>query len=163
MRVLILAIFLSFPTSSFAAEVWFDGKARSWADGDTPVLSFRLKGIDAPEKKQLCEDAEGECYACGKRATEAMKSLGREKLRFRFWEVDRYGRPVVSAYSGDVDIQLELVRQGWAVVYRRYVPRDLEAIYIEAEAEAKRTMRGMWQGTFILPNEWRKGKRLACE
>ena len=35
-------------------------------DGDTYILHVRAQGIDTPEKRQLCERADGSCYACGK-------------------------------------------------------------------------------------------------
>jgi endonuclease YncB( thermonuclease family) len=163
MNLILAAIVSMLTISAHAEEVWFEGKARWWDDGDTPVLHFRLQGIDAPEKKQLCEDAQGQCYACGKKSTAAMKAMGKGKLRYRFWEAGRYGRPVVSAFTGDVDLQLELIRQGWAIVFRRYVPAELKESYIAAEDEAKAAKRGMWQGKFITPSKWRKGERLACE
>ena len=46
--------------------------------------------------------------------------------------------------------------EGLALAYRRY-SRD----YVEAEKEARKRNVGMWQGEFVKPWDWRKGKRLA--
>jgi endonuclease YncB( thermonuclease family) len=48
-----------------------------------------------------------------------------------------------------------LVLNGWAIAYRKY-SRD----YVEAETAAKSIETGIWAGEFVLPWEWRRGKRL---
>ena len=75
----------------------------------------------------------------------------------------RYGRPVVTAYDGDRDLHLALIEQGWTVAYRQYLPASLKSAYLVAEAGARATGRGLWQGRFIVPSAWRRGGRLACE
>lgn len=131
------------------------------------AIHFRSQGIDTPEKKQLCE-RDGTCYPCGQEATKALEALTMEdgkfkKLRFKIWTTGVYGRPVVTAYDGETDIHLELVRQGWAVVYRKYLPGELAPAYLAAEKEAQEARRGLWAGKFVMPSKWRRGKRLACE
>ena len=56
-----------------------------------------------------------------------------------------------------------MIRQGQAVAYRQYLPEELRAEYLAAEAEAKDAKRGLWSGKFIAPTKWRRGERLACE
>jgi hypothetical protein len=43
-----------------------------------------------------------------------------------------------------------IVRRGMGIAYLRYLSK-----YMEAEVEARRARRGMWQGEFIEPEEWR--------
>jgi len=82
----------------------------------------------------------------------------------KVWETGRYGRPVVTAYLPDgTDVHAEMIRQGWGIAYRRYLPEPLRDAYIAAEAEAKGARRGIWRGRFIVPWKWRRGDRLACE
>ena len=50
--------------------------------------------------------------------------------------------------SRGIDLGAELVRQGWAVA-----TGDTYRVE-EAEAEAKR--RGLWQGGFVQPADWRR-------
>jgi endonuclease YncB( thermonuclease family) len=47
-----------------------------------------------------------------------------------------------------------VVRAGWALAYRRYA-KD----YIEAENQAERAGRGIWQGSFTRPEIWRREQR----
>ncbi len=54
------------------------------------------------------------------------------------------------------DIRRWMVRQGFAVAYRKYSKR-----YVEAEEAAKKAKIGVWQGPFVMPWEWRRGKRLV--
>ena len=70
-------------------------------------------------------------------------------------DIDRYGRIVAVCFTGPVNLNAEMVKSGWALAYRRY-PKD----YVGEEAEAKPAKRGMWQGKFVKPWEWRRGKRL---
>ena len=44
-----------------------------------------------------------------------------------------------------------MVKDGWAIAYR-YFSED----YIPEEEIAKRSKKGIWQGTFIEPYVWRK-------
>ena len=81
----------------------------------------------------------------------------------KVWTTGRYGRPVVTAYDGDRDLHLALLEQGWAVVFRRFLPDSLKGAYLAAEADAKAAKRGLWQGKFIVPSKWRRGGRLEWE
>lgn len=69
-------------------------------------------------------------------------------------DVDRYNRIVAICFAGPVNLNAEMVRSGWAIAYRKY-SKD----YVDGEAEARTAQRGMWQGVFVKPWEWRRGKR----
>lgn len=72
-------------------------------DGDTLRINgsrIRLHGIDAPESDQQCEDATGESYPCGRRATAALRSaVSGERVNCERRTVDRYGRIVAVCYA----------------------------------------------------------------
>ncbi len=53
------------------------------------------------------------------------------------------------------DIGSWMVQQGLALAYRRF---SLD--YVDEEAEAQATRRGIWAGEFVPPWEWRRGARL---
>ena len=131
-------------------------------DGDTLEVKgerVRLQGIDAPEKGQLCENALGNLYLCGRAATRALRErIGDRNVSCAIdAQRDRYGRALgVCALRGG-DLNAWLVSQGHALAYRRY---SLE--YVEQEEAARAAGRGIWAGEFVAPWDWRAGKRLAA-
>jgi endonuclease YncB( thermonuclease family) len=95
-------------------------------DGDTLVVAgerIRLEGIDAPELRQDCT-AYGQQWACGRTSPEWLK----EYLHGRQVECvgharDRYRRLLAVCYVGGEDLNERLVREGWALNFRRYSTR----------------------------------------
>ena len=134
------------------ASIW--GQARV-VDGDTIWIDktkIRLHGIDAPETKQKCQHSDGSAYRCGKASSDALRILiGAEPVRCEGKTYDRYKRLLAVCYNGTINLNAQLVRQGWALAYRRY-SKD----YISAEKEAQETKRGMWAGEFQSPWKWRR-------
>ncbi len=123
-------------------------------DGDSlrPVDNthdIRLQGIDAPELGQQCRDANGQAYRCGRQARRHLKSIiaGRE-VKCRVMDIDRYQRSISICHAGDTELNRQMVADGWAVAYR------LPA-YLRAESSAKNARRGIWQGDFDEPENWR--------
>ena len=127
-------------------------------DGDTIMLNsekIRFYGIDTPEKKQKCKDRNGLSYPCGEFATNELKKIiSSGQLFCKKRATDRYGRSISICYVNGVDINSLMVKNGWALAYRKY-SRD----YIDEEKEAKDKKMGMWAGKFIAPWRWRKLKR----
>ena len=153
--LLILATLLIIPASANAAER-IEGKARI-VDGDTVSFSVRLAGIDTPETRQKCKRADGTEYGCGKEATRAL----REKIANQqiYCKVEKklgaYGRYIGVCYTKDgEDLNAWMMRAGWGAVNPKYSKR-----YAKEEKEAREAKRGIWQGSFIPPWEWRRGKR----
>ncbi len=68
---------------------------------------------------------------------------------------DRFRRVVARCAVDGVDIGEWMVSQGWAVAYYLYSYE-----YSRAEKRAKSARRGIWATRFVLPWEWRRGKRL---
>lgn len=120
--ITIIAItLLSLP--AFANDL--TGRA-SVIDGDTIEISgqrIRLNGIDAPESWQICRDAAGKEYRCGKEAAFALDKFLAASRPTTCLEVDqdRYGRMVVDCFRADGEnVNVWLVRQGHAVDWVRY-------------------------------------------
>jgi endonuclease YncB( thermonuclease family) len=132
------------------------GRVVAIADGDTLTLltsdlrqvKVRLHGIDTPEARQ----------PFGNRARQALADMAFQKpARVEVQDTDRYGRTVGRVYVGRVDVNAELVRQGWAWVYARY-NRDASLPGLEAEARAAR--RGLWaEPRPVPPWDWRRQSR----
>ena len=130
-------------------------------DGDTIDIHgqrIRLHGIDAPESKQVCISG-GEKYRCGQRAALALSDrIGRGSVTCKAKDTDRYGRVIAACFKGQEDLNGWLVSQGLAVAYRRYSDD-----YVGQESAAKAASFGLWSGGFVMPWDWRRGKRLASE
>lgn len=127
----------------------------SITDGDTLKIggqTWRLWGIDTPEDGQTCT-IEGLKIDCGEQATLALQALvGQAVPNCKLKDTDRYGRSVGQCFVDGRDLGAVLVRQGWALDYRRYS----RGHYASQQDEAKQERQGMWAGDFIPPWEWRK-------
>ena len=66
-------------------------------------------------------------------------------------EQDRYKRYIGVCFSGGINLNQWMVRNGHAVAYRKY-SKD----YIKDENYAKKNKLGLWSGDFINPEKWRK-------
>jgi len=75
---------------------------------------------------------------------------------------DRYGRILGEIYIGDKNVNLEMVKTGYAEVYSGRPPRGFYLReYEKAEIWAKHANRGIWsQGEeYISPAFWRKNQK----
>ncbi len=126
-------------------------------DGDSIRLggrSIRLEGIDAPEWDQTCLDANGRSWRCGRAASRALRERTRgQTISCQPRALDRYGRTIaVCALADGGDLNAWIVRQGWAIA------SGFSRTYVPEETEAKDARRGIWEGSFITPAEWRRQK-----
>lgn len=142
-----------------SAAAWrpdLSGRARV-IDGDSMDVGgtrVRLHGLDAPEGKQSCLVG-GQRWPCGQRAARALAELIDGRI-VACEERDRdRGRVYAVCRRDALDVNAWLVAAGWAVAYRRYSEN-----YVEDESEAKAARRGIWRGEFVMPWDWRQGKRL---
>lgn len=159
MKYVSLLLILFIAIAHFAVASSLEGRV-TVIDGDTLEMHgkrIRLHGIDAPESGQTCRSQSGKNYRCGQLSAKQMaKYTKRKTIRCNVRDTDRYGRLVAVCFADGQDINERIVRNGFALAYRRY-SRD----YIAAESEAKSDKAGMWQGAFIKPWDWRKGERLT--
>ncbi len=122
-----------------------EGRIVSVTDGDTVDLltdelvqqRIRLRGIDAPEKRQ----------AFGNRSKQALSALvfGR-RVTVAYSKVDRYDRWVGRITSGDVDVSRAMIEQGMAwhyAFYEREQPAGERVGDAEAEQVARLERRGV--------------------
>jgi endonuclease YncB( thermonuclease family) len=68
-------------------------------------------------------------------------------VELRFHTVDRYGRLVCMVFSDGTDAGLELIKEGLAWAYAKYLPEASVAIqqsYPAAEAAARASRVGLW-------------------
>lgn len=116
-------------------------------DGDTLELAcsgetqrVRLLRIDTPEREQSGHGA----------ARAALRRLAREPELRLLLEVagqpvrDRHGRLLAYVYSGDRNLNLEMVRLGWSQFDRRFGAGRFGRAFQAAESEARAAGRGLW-------------------
>jgi endonuclease YncB( thermonuclease family) len=130
-------------------------------DGDTIRLGpvrVRLEGIDAPEAGQQCTSADGTPWSCGAAATKyAAELAGGATVECTIIGLDKYHRLLGSCSVLDAmgrreepSINTRMVTAGLAVAYRQ-----LSQAYVGAEDEARAAKRGLWQGEFEMPWDYR--------
>lgn len=125
--------------------------------GDTLEIRgryFKLFGIAAPEISQTCADGNGRSYNCGKQAASWLKGWIEDgELECRVIQQDTRGNMVGTCSYGPYDLGAALVNAGWAVAYTKYTD-----VYVPYELQAQQNRRGLWQGQFYKPWDWRKIK-----
>ena len=127
-----------------------DGDSLTVRQDDAP-LTIRLTGIDAVEYRQDC--ARGATrWPCGRDARAALEKLaGRGPLHCEVAAKDRYDRTLAACrtapFPDGIDLGAEMTRLGWAVA--------TSDAYMVEEAEAQAKRRGIWQGDFVRPENWR--------
>ncbi len=127
----------------------------------------RLAGMDAPEGPQSCSAGAGRgSYSCGIFVRGMLSNLSMGKRIFCTIE-RRAGDDRNFGVCGEADapgtamrtdvptLNEQMLAAGWAVADRAF-PRPG---YLELQAKANRDNVGLWQGTFLLPDEWRRGYR----
>lgn len=138
------------------------GEVLSIGDGDTirvrrggRAITVRLACIDAPETAQNPYGKQVRRYLqqrlpIGRQVTLAVKTT------------DRYGRTVAEVIS-DININLAMVEDGQAFVYRQYLGGCDAKEYLDAEFRASRHRYGVWQveGGITRPWDFRKGRSAA--
>jgi len=133
-------------------------------DGDTikvrgasGEMTIRLSGIDAPEEPRKKREA-GQPFS--QQATKHLAGLVLNKnVEIKEYGHDRHGRILGVVSLDGKDINLEMVKAGYAEVYRGDPARGLDiAPYWKAEEQARAADKGMWSlgDKYVSPREWRR-------
>ena len=123
-------------------------------DGTTIQVNgevVRILDIDAPEKDQLCSQAEGDVtWKCGEEAAFALIDLvGAQVVSCEIDKLDRYKRHLAQCMAGETDLGEWMAAEGWALPYD-----DCRCETIRAASEyAELNRLGLWRRPFILPWE----------
>lgn len=102
---------------------------------------------------------------CGEMSRDALASLAQGDLICEP-RGKSYDRTVARCVVGDKDIALEMVKAGHATVYDQYIKKrdPLRAMYLDAEATARKENVGIWASEMIPSDQWRRNRaRLECE
>jgi len=127
------------------------------AEGHDIEINVRLVGIDAPEASSGKREP-GQPFS--QQATKHLAGLVLNKVvDVKGYGTDRYGRILAMVSLAGKNINLEMVKAGFAEVYRGKPPYGFDPEpYRQAEEQAQQAGRGMWcQGSrYVSPKEWRK-------
>jgi len=159
--------------SSYALIRIVEGTVTRVTDGDTiqvitregNKLRIRLYGCDAPETEKINRrtgqiSKPGQPY--GEEAMEALQAkVYGKKVRVDIIDIDRYRRMVSMIWLGNRNINLEMVREGYAEAYREYLKEPYQAQFIDAEHKARSGRKGIWRlSNYERPSEFRKRLRV---
>jgi micrococcal nuclease len=162
---------LPFTPFSFAREPirTVTGTVTKVSDGDTihvttpekTKLTVRLYGMDAPETPKINQrtgriNKPGQPY--GDQSWKALdaKIMGKQ-VRLDIIDIDRYKRMVGMIWIGNRNINLEMVKEGYAEAYPEYLKEPYRAQFIQAEKEARSARRGIWSlSGYERPSDFRR-------
>jgi micrococcal nuclease len=119
-------------------------------DAASKQHKIRLAGIDAPERGQ----------PFGKKSKEYLSGLvSGEDVQVDWKKGDRYKRIVGKIIHDGQDVDLEMVRSGYAWWYRKYAGEQSPVdgvLYEDAENKARAEKAGLWRDPDPVPPwEWR--------
>lgn len=124
----------------------------SLGDGDTirvrsslGIRTIRLACIDAPELSQ---------QPYGHIARQALSQLLQvgQSIKLRTIAFDRYGRTVAEVItSSGQNVNMSLVKNGFAFVYRKYLSGCQKSVYLDLERQARDRRLGIWSPSLTSP------------
>ena len=139
------------------------------ADGDTihvltseqTRLKIRMYGIDAPETPKINKHTgrigkAGQFFAEEASKALASKILGKH-VRLDIIDIDRYRRLVSIIWLADRNINLEMISEGYAEAYEKYLKSPYRSIFLEAQKKAQEAGKGIWsQSDYERPKDYRQ-------
>jgi endonuclease YncB( thermonuclease family) len=128
-----------------------DAHTLRYADGTLVELNG---GMDAPELEQQAALGDG-LYPWGEQAAGFLRKRVEGHVVTCHVEGLRANRLRGSCYVDETELQVEMVRYGWAVSHHSGMDGW--------EMFASDNRRGIWRGRFVRPEDWRKGDRLPGE
>jgi len=160
---ILLLCLLWYVTASYADQF----KVVRVTDGDTikvtnngTTSTIRLVGIDAPEKSRKKHEP-GQPFS--KKSTKYLASLVLNKtVEINSYGEGWYGRTLGIVFVGGMNVNLEMVKEDLAEVYRGRPAKGFDnELYLKAEAEARKAKLNMWSlgDKYISPRVWRKQQK----
>ncbi|RJQ55730.1 MAG: nuclease [Nitrospiraceae bacterium] len=158
----LLSLCISFQAYAKDSKI-IRGAVTKVSDGDTVTIrpftgklfKCRLYGIDAPEVSHNGKPGQPHGRA-------AERELGNLVLHSTVDIIltgdSSYDREICILKKNGLEINREMVKRGYAWAYLQYLKRPYASEYIEAENEARKMRRGLWQETNPTP-PWEFRKR----
>lgn len=126
-------------SSAYVVDV-MDGDSIQVEVSTGRIVHIRLFGIDAPELNQYFGQLSKQYLS---------KLILNKDVMIELLDEDQYGRRLAFIYDdGGNNVNLDLVRSGYAWVYRQYFS---DPKWIVTEQQAKASELGLWQQNFPTP------------
>jgi len=133
----------------------FDGDSLQVSAMDL-VFSIRLVGIDSPEMGAKGQN--GQPFS--REARSYLETLLNDReITLKSYGADSYHRQLAEIFLDGKNINLDIIKQGLAEVYRGNPPKNLDIqLYLKEEETARRAGKGIWQlkKTYKSPKQWRR-------
>ena len=98
----------------------------------------------------------------GEEAKNALENkIGRKQVKLDILDIDKYRRMVGIVYLGGRNINLEMVKEGYAEAYIEYLKDPYKKDFLKAEREARLLKKGIWSlSEYERPRDFRKRLRV---
>jgi len=145
------------------------GTVTKVSDGDTihlttpeqTILKVRLYGIDAPETDKINNktgkvNIPGQPYGEESGRTLENKIMNKN-IKVDILDIDKYRRMVGMIYLDNRNINLEMVREGYAEGFIEYLKEPYKSEFLKVEREARAAKKGVWSlPAYERPRAFRK-------
>jgi endonuclease YncB( thermonuclease family) len=148
LRLIIVNLIITVAVANaYASDVLLEAEVIGIVDGNTLTIKFKdddaydvqLAGVDAPELIQEYGDQARQFL---------QKKILNKKVKVQLQGKDRWGnRLAVVWLKGEVDLRVELLKEGFAWTAERNPIPELENVRIEAQNKRK----GLWQSAEPTP------------
>ncbi len=163
--ILVLLLFgcpESYALNNYAVKRVSDGDTLVASDSAGKDIKVRFACVDAPEISHTNAEKNSKAsglknqFKWGNQALQRTQQLVKEggsRVVLTVTDTDRYGRQVSEVrLPNGTFVQEVLTREGLAMVYRPYLKNCPSASILEkAEAEAKKSRRGVWGDSKFVP------------
>lgn len=130
-------------SSTYQVENCSDGDTCTLTNPDKIKIKVRLIGIDAPE---VAHNSKQTSQPVGPESTEHLNALVKGKsVRLKVYGSDAYNRTLAEIFVDNKNVNLEMVKVGFAEVYRGRPAKGLPLVdYRAAETSAQKKKHGIW-------------------
>jgi micrococcal nuclease len=120
--------------------------------------------VDSPELQKRKSDLPSQPFAEEAKQLSSNLALGK-KVSIKLLQKDQYGRAIANVQSGEIDLSMELIQRGLAVLYTgKGAEYDGNRAILESKQEqAKKNGLGVWSvDGFVTPAEFKRQQKLAA-
>lgn len=143
------------PNQQYQVLKVFDGDTIKVKRGEL-TFKIRLVGIDSPEIGYKGQKSQSFAH----KAKQYLESLVKNrKVAIKSYGTGVYNRQLAEVFVNNKNINIEMIKEGLAEVYKGKRPKKLASpLYLKEEASARRDRKGMWiQGDqYQSPRQWRE-------